>query len=152
MISVFERHKVLNARELKARCEINYEAYNKTINIEAQLMVLIANRYILPAAITYQGLVGQSVAAVKAAGGVGEQPKKLLDQLGTLIDELKSKSDTLAHDLEHAGAGSEEHAKYMRDRIVPAMVSLRETGDALEVIVPHGEWPLPTYREMLFIK
>jgi glutamine synthetase len=152
VVAVFERHKVLNARELKARCEINYEAYNKTINIEAQLMVLIANRYILPAAITYQGVVAQSVAAVKAAGGVGEQPKKLLDQLGTLIDELKSKSDTLAHDLEHAGAGAEEHAKYMRDRIVPAMVSLRETGDALEVLVPHGEWPLPTYREMLFIK
>jgi glutamine synthetase len=152
VISVFERHKVLNARELKARCEINYEAYNKTINIEAQLMVLIANRYILPAAIAYQGLVAQSVAAVKAAGSNGEQPKKLLDQLGILIDELKSKSDTLAHDLEHACASSEEHAKYMRDRIVPAMVSLRETGDALEVLVPHGEWPLPTYREMLFIK
>jgi glutamine synthetase len=152
VISVFERHKVLNARELKARCEINYEAYNKTINIEAQLMVLIANRYILPAAIAYQGLVAQSVAAVKAAGGNGEQPKKLLDQLGILIDELKSKSDTLAHDLEHACVRSEEHAKYMRDRIVPAMVSLRESGDALEVLVPHGEWPLPTYREMLFIK
>jgi glutamine synthetase len=152
VISVFEKHKVLNARELKARCEINYEAYNKTINIEAQLMVLIANRYILPAAITYQSLVAQSVAAVKAAGGNGEQPKKLLNQLGTLIDELKSKSDTLAHDLEHAGASAEEHAKYMRDRIVPAMVSLRESGDGLEVLVPHGEWPLPTYREMLFIK
>src|SRR5215213_9704292 len=152
VISVFERHKVLNARELKARCEINYEAYNKTINIEAQLMVLIANRYILPAAITYQGVVAQSVASVKAAGGVGEGPKKLLDQLGLLIDELKGKSDALAHDVEHAASSTEEHAKYMRDRIVPAMVSLRETGDALEVIVPHGEWPLPTYREMLFIK
>jgi glutamine synthetase len=152
VVAVFEKHKVLNARELRARCEINYEVYNKTINIEAQLMVLIANRYILPAAITYQGVVAQSVAAVKAAGGVGGQPKKLMDQLGTLIDELKSKSDTLAHDLEHAGAGAEEHAKFMRDRIVPAMVSLRETGDALEVLVPHGEWPLPTYREMLFIK
>ena len=71
VIAVFERHKVLNARELRARCEINYEAYNKTINIEAQLMVLIANRYILPAAIAYQGAVAQSVAAVKAAGGGG---------------------------------------------------------------------------------
>jgi glutamine synthetase len=152
VVKVFEKHKVLNARELKARCEINYEAYNKTINIEAQLMVLIANRYILPAAITYQGLVAQSVAAVKAAGGTGEQPKKLLDQLGVLIDELKSKSDALAHGLEHAATSTEEHAKYMRDCIVPAMGSLRETGDALEVLVPHGEWPLPTYREMLFIK
>ena len=58
VVKVFEKHKVLNARELKARCEINYEAYNKTINIEAQLMTLIANRYILPAAIDLPGAGG----------------------------------------------------------------------------------------------
>jgi glutamine synthetase len=40
----------------------------------------------------------------------------------------------------------------MRDTVVPAMAALRETGDALEGLVPHGAWPLPTYREMLFIK
>jgi glutamine synthetase len=152
VVRIFETHKVLNSRELKARCEINYEAYNKTINIEAQLMVLIANRYILPAAINYQGQVAQSVAAVKAAGSNGNQPRKLLDRLGVLIDDLKSKADAIAHDLEHNGGSAEEHARRMRDRIVPAMASLRETGDALEMLVPHGEWPLPTYREMLFIK
>jgi glutamine synthetase len=152
VVRIFEKHKVLTSRELKARCEINYEAYNKTINIEAQLMVLIANRYILPAAITYQGQVAQSVVAVKAAGSNGNQPRKLLDRLGVLIDDLKSKADAIAHDLEHNGGGAEEHARHMRDRIVPAMASLREAGDALEMLVPHGEWPLPTYREMLFIK
>jgi glutamine synthetase len=152
VVRIFETHKVLNSRELKARCEINYEAYNKTINIEAQLMVLIANRYILPAAINYQGQVAQSVAAVKAAGSNGNQPRKLVDRLGVLIDDLKGKADALAHDLEHNGSSAEEHARRMRDRIVPAMASLRETGDALEMLVPHGEWPLPTYREMLFIK
>jgi glutamine synthetase len=40
----------------------------------------------------------------------------------------------------------------MRDTVVPAMAALRETGDTLECVVPHATWPLPTYREMLFIK
>ena len=51
MVKAFEKFKVLTERELHARYEINLETYNKTINIEAQLMVLMANRYILPAAL-----------------------------------------------------------------------------------------------------
>ncbi len=152
VLKTFEKHKVLNERELKARTEINYEAYNKTINVEAQLMVLMANRYILPAALKYQTEVAQAVAAVQAAGGTSEQPKKLMGQLSTLIDVLKSKADDLAHKLEHGGSSSEDHAKYFRDTIVPSMQEIRDAGDALELLIPHGDWPLPTYREMLFIK
>ena len=152
VVKAFEKHKVLNDRELRARCEINFEQYNKTINIEGQLMVLIANRYILPAALKYQTAVAQAVAAVKAAGGSGDQPKKLLDELSVLIDKLKGQADELAHKLEHAGSNAEEHAKYFRDSVVPAMASIRDVGDALELLIPHGDWPLPTYREMLFIK
>ena len=40
----------------------------------------------------------------------------------------------------------------MRDTVVPAMDALREAGDQIELLVPHEIWPLPTYREMLFIK
>jgi glutamine synthetase len=152
VVKVFEKHKVLTLRELKARTEINFEAYNKTINVEAQLMVLLANRYIMPAALAYQTSVAQGVVAVKAAGGTCEQARKLLNQLGTLIDDLKCQADTLAHALEHNGGSADEHARHMRDTVVPRMAALREAGDALEVLVPHGEWPLPTYREMLFIK
>ncbi len=50
---------MLNERELKARYEVALEQYNKTINIEGQLMVLMANRYILPAAYSYQGQVAE---------------------------------------------------------------------------------------------
>jgi glutamine synthetase len=152
VVKAFEKHKVLNERELKARCEIMFEQYNKTINVEGQLTVLIANRYILPAALKYQTAVAQAVAAVKAAGVSSDQPKKLLDTLSGLIDQLKSQADDLAHKLEHAGSSAEEHAKYFRDNVVPAMASIREVGDALELLIPHGDWPLPTYREMLFIK
>src|SRR5262249_12895495 len=66
VVKMFETYKVLNERELHARYDVNLETYTKTINIEAQLMVLMANRYILPAALKYQKEIAESVAAVKA--------------------------------------------------------------------------------------
>ena len=80
-IKLLDRFKILNERETHARYEIFLENYNKTINIEGQLMVLMANRYILPAAFEYQKQIGQSVAAVKAGGGTSVQGKKLLGDL-----------------------------------------------------------------------
>src|SRR5436305_1903633 len=54
VLAAFEKYKVLNEREVRARFEIMVEQYIKTVNVEAQLMVLMANRYILPAALEYQ--------------------------------------------------------------------------------------------------
>ena len=67
-VALFEKYKILNERELHARYEIFLENYNKTINIEGQLMVLMANRYILPAALEYQKQIALSVGAVRAVG------------------------------------------------------------------------------------
>jgi glutamine synthetase len=68
------------------------------------------------------------------------------------VDALRTRTDKLAAALEHHDADLLRHAVFMRDKVVPAMASLRETGDALELVIPHALWPLPTYREMLFIK
>ena len=82
----------------------------------------------------------------------------LLETAGAYIDIVKLGWGTgvvtpnLAHKLEHTDGGADAHAKHMRDQIVPGMAKLRDAGDALEMLVPHGAWPLPTYREMLFIK
>jgi glutamine synthetase len=143
---------VLNARELHSRYDIMVETYNKTVNVEGQLMVLMANRYILPAAIEYQKQVAQSVAALKSAGATSAETKKLLGTITKLTDEFKRRTDKLKAALEHSAGDAVKHAKYMRDSVVPAMAALRQTGDSLEAVVPHGIWPLPTYREMLFIK
>jgi glutamine synthetase len=151
-VRLFTKYKILNERELHARYEVMVDTYNKTVNVEGQLMVLMANRYILPAAFEYQTQVGQSVAAVKAAGGKSVEGKKCLDALTKLTDEFKRRSDKLARALEHNGGSAEKHAKHYRDVVVPAMEKLRESGDALELVIPHEQWPLPTYREMLFIK
>jgi glutamine synthetase len=150
---LLDRFKILNERELHARYEIFLENYNKTVNIEGQLMVLMANRYILPAALEYQKQIGQSVAAVKAGGGRSGQAKKLLGTYTKLVDRLGLETQALAGLLDHSSNGSsEKHAKFMRDKIVPAMAKLRTTGDEIEVLTPHAIWPLPTYREMLFVK
>jgi glutamine synthetase len=152
-IALFTKYKILNERELHARYEIMVETYNKTINVEGQLMVLMANRYILPAAFDYQRQVAESVAAVKAAGGRSVEGKKTLDALVKLTDEFRKRTEKLSKALDHEGNGAaEKHAKHYRDAVVPAMAALRETGDELELMIPHGTWPLATYREMLFIK
>ena len=151
-IKLFETYKILNERELHARYKIMVETYNKTVNVEGQLMVLMANRYILPAAFDYQRQVAQSVAAVKSAGGKSDAGKKVLDWLTKKIDLFKERTDKLEKALAHEGPSSEKHAKHFRDIVVPAMAALRETGDELELEIPHESWPLATYREMLFIK
>jgi glutamine synthetase len=151
-IKVLDKYKILNEREVHARYEVFLENYNKTINVEGQLMVLIANRYILPAALEYQRAVASSVAAVKQAGGVSKEGKKLVGKIVKLVDAFRVQTDALAAQLEHGAPSAEKHAKFMRDKVVPAMGRLRDLGDQLEVVVPHATWPLPTYREMLFIK
>jgi glutamine synthetase len=151
-IKLLERFKILNEREVHARYEVFLENYNKTINIEGQLAVLMANRYILPAALDYQRQIGESVAAVKSGGGTSASGKKLLATYTKLVDRFKAQTEVLSAALEHNGGSAEKHAKYMRDKVVPAMAKLREVGDEIELLTPHASWPLPTYREMLFVK
>src|SRR6478736_3987900 len=152
VIGIFEKYKVLNERELHARYEIMVEQYNKTVNIEGQLMVLMANRYILPAVLEYQRQVASSVAAVKSAGSKSVEGKKTLDRLTKLVDKFKVQADKLENSLDHESPSAEKHAKHFRDAVIPSMTALRELGDELESMTPHELWPLATYREMLFIK
>jgi glutamine synthetase len=152
-VEAFERYGVLNEREMHARYEVNLEAYCKTVNIEAQLMVLMANRYILPASVRYQTTLAESAAALRAAGARSRGTVKTLKTVAKAIDELRDRADALERLLLAPNGGSvEKHARHFRDKVVPAMVRLRETGDALEVMVASDLWPFPTYREMLFVK
>jgi glutamine synthetase len=153
VVGAFEKYKVLNEREVRARYDIMVEQYIKTVNVEGQLMVLMANRYIVPSALEFQRKVAESVSAVKAAGSKSVEGKKMLDRLTKLADEFRRRTDKLQHALEHEANGSaEKHAKHFRDTVIPAMSALREAGDELELMIPHETWPLATYREMLFIK
>ena len=153
VIKAFDKYKVLSEREVRARYEIALEQYNKTINIEGQSMVLMGNRYILPAGLEYQGRLADIVTKTKAAGLECTEGKALLQQVCDLNCDFRRKIIALQHTLEHHGGdAAEAHAKHYRDKVVPAMAELREIGDQIETLVPQDLWPLPTYREMLFLK
>src|SRR5256712_10864781 len=96
-VGIFEKYKVLNEREVHARYDVMVETYNKSVNVEGQLMVLMANRYILPAALEYQKRVADSVAAVKSVGGKSVEGKKKLDRLTALSDDFKRRTAKIEH-------------------------------------------------------
>jgi glutamine synthetase len=152
-IELFEKYKVLSKRELESRYEIFSENYVKTINIEALTMLVMAKTMILPAALRYQAEVADAVAKTKAAGVDAAGQVAALEELTTTLTAFQSALtglDKAAH--HHPEGDAYAHAKYMRDAVIPAMVELRKLGDKLETIVADDLWPLPTYREMLFIK
>jgi glutamine synthetase len=140
-IRVFERYEVLSERELESRYEVSVEQYSTKLNIEAEVAASIARTMILPAAVRYLG-------ELKAAGVTAPAT-----ELKKLVDDLVKKLGTL----EKANAGHPaveglELAKYMRDKVIPAMDATREVADQLEKVVADDLWPLPKYSEMLFIK
>jgi glutamine synthetase len=152
-MALFTKYKVYSERELQSRFTILSENYVKTVNIEGQLTVMMARTMILPAALRYQTEVATAVNATKAAGVDNQAQAELLKSLTTTISDLQSAIATLDKALQHHGNGEPfEHAQYSRDKILPSMNAVRVLGDKLETVVADDLWPLPTYREMLFIK
>ena len=154
VVGLFEKYGVLNERELHARYEIMLETYNKTVNVEGQLMVLMANRYILPAAFRYQKELGESVVAVNAAGGEPSEGRNALDALTGLTNTFKRRTEALAAALEHEGNGSAADPRQALPRRRSCRRWRRSAKPATRSrsMIPHDLWPLATYREMLFVK
>jgi glutamine synthetase len=152
-IELFTKYKVYSERELQSRYAILSENYTKTINIEGQLTSMMARTMILPAALRYQAEVATAVNATKAAGVDNSSQLEFLKSLTASITELQMCTAALDKALGHHGDGEPfAHAKHMRDHVVPSMNKVRAAGDKLETMVADDHWPLPTYREMLFIK
>ncbi len=152
-IELFTKYKVYSERELVARHNIFSEKYAKEVTIEANMMVHMARTMILPAALRYQGEVATAVNATKAAGVDASAQMEHLKELTRTITEFQAALTELDQELHHTHAGDPySHAKSVRDNILPKMTQLRTYGDKLETLVADDLWPLPTYREMLFMK
>ena len=152
-VALFEKYKVLSAREIESRLEVSYEQYFKTINIEGETTAEIASTMILPAAVRYLHELGRAAAGLERAKHTGSGVASTIQQVGGLIDELRAALDTLVRENANLG-GDEVHEKahHMHDNIIPAMNAVRSVCDRLERVVPDDLWPLPRYREMLFIR
>ncbi|MGD9719990.1 MAG: glutamine synthetase III [Pirellulales bacterium] len=150
-IKLFEKYNVLSAREMHSRYEIYLERYCKDINMESQIALNMAKTMILPAVYRYQGELASTVAALKSAG---KTPRTgLLDTVTDLSGELEDKIAKLEAAMAHHGAADlAAEAKHFDGAVLPAMKAVRDVADKLECIVADDIWPLPSYREMLFIK
>ena len=152
-VELFGKYKVFTERELQARYTIFCESYVKTINIEANLMVSMAKTLVFPAALRYQAEVATAVNATKAAGVDNAAQLTHLKELTATITTLQSALAGLEKTHGHDSHGDPyDHAKQFRDGVLPKMVELRTVVDTLETMIADDLWPLPTYREMLFIK
>ncbi|WP_026912901.1 glutamine synthetase III [Patulibacter minatonensis] len=140
-IKLFERYEVLSEREIEARYDVLVEQYSAKLNIEAETCASMARTLILPAGIAQLSRV-ESVGLEKQAAEVRALVDTFYDKI-LHLEKLNATEGELA-DL--------EHAKFLRDEVLPAMESVRETADELEKIVADDLWPLPHYSEMLFIK
>jgi glutamine synthetase len=154
-LELFEKYGVLTAKEVESRTSIQFEAYCKAIAIEAQSALSIARTMVLPAAQKHQAVVAQSVAAVKSAGLAVPAQEKRLRSMTERIEHLLNAIDDLALAFEkteaHHGA-VRDHALAFRHDVVPAVARLRESCDILETMVDDSLWPLPKYRELLFLQ
>ena len=156
VVELFKKYKVLTAEEVAARQTIAYETYCKTINIEALLTATIAKQQILPAALKYQKAVADTIVSTKAAAKNASTAaaEGVLSELGELTGRLANAIEALEKihekaDDHHGDPGA--HAKAFRDKVIPAMNEVRAAADALENDVDDLLWPLPKYRELLFV-
>jgi glutamine synthetase len=152
-VELFAKYKVYSEKELTSRFNILSEAYVKTLDIEAKTAAMMAKTMILPAALKYQKEVGESIAAAKAAGAAVPAGLETFGTLVSSINELQLAIKNLEKAQGHHHEGDAYvHAKHMREHVFPALNAVRAAADALEGLVDDALWPLPTYREMLFIK
>ena len=152
-VKLFEKYGVLTEREVEAREEIAYDQYFKTVNIEGETTAEMAQTMVLPAAVRY---LNELLAAAERTKGLGLEPAgkhKVITKVNDLVNQLATALDELTTQNEELG-GEDVHSKahHMRDNIIPAMTKVRSVVDKLEKVLPDDVWPLPRYREMLFIR
>jgi glutamine synthetase len=152
-IELFTKYHVYTERELHSRFHILSEAYTKALAIEGKTALMMAKTMILPAALRYQKEVGESIAAAKAAGAGSAAAVEVFGTLVSAINEFVQATKTLEAAITHpCGSEPYEDAKFAREHVFPALNGIRECSDQLEMLIADDIWPLPTYREMLFIK
>jgi glutamine synthetase len=150
VVALFGKYNVLSEAELKSRQETYLEQYVLTLGVEANLVIRMARTIFFPAAMRYQGQLAKTCASLKA---IGRDFKMVaLEDVTTKLRSMQEAVDALEKLLAHEGGDTLAHAKYMCDKVLPAMNKVREYADALETVVADDLWPLPSYQEMLFIR
>lgn len=153
-VKLFGDFGVYTRSELNARAEIEYEAYAKSILVEARTMLDMAGKQIIPAVIRYSGDLARSLNEVRTACPEADLSvqTELVMEVSSLLAAMRAAMTEIQKAIGKAGVMSDmkERAHFCYDEMVPAMNRLREPSDRLEMIVDKEYWPFPSYGDMIF--
>lgn len=159
-IDMFARTGVLSKKEIEARNEVKWEMYTKKIQIESRVLGDLAINHIIPAAIRYQSLLLDNVYKIKElfkgdkSDRIASQDLASIESISEHVSAIKSGVATMVDARRKANRIDSEREKAIayHDEVAPQMETIRYHIDKLELMVDNEIWPLPKYRELLFIR
>jgi glutamine synthetase len=157
---LFKRAKVYNDREMEARTEVRYELYVKKVQIEARVLGDLAMNHILPTVLEYQTMLISNAQGLKNLYSAEEfkvlatRRLELIKEISERVDIIENKVNEMveARKLANNIEVEREKALAYANVIFPFFDEIRYHIDKLELIVDNEKWPLPKYRELLFIR
>ena len=159
-VEMFARTGVFSKLELEARNEVKWEMYTKKVQIEARVLGDLAINHIIPVATRYRSMLVDNVVKLKELfpGTKGAQivahDLETIEKIGTHLEIIKAETDRMIDARKDANRIDSEREKAIayHDNVVPPMEVIRRHIDKLELMVDNEMWPLPKYRELLFIR
>ena len=159
-IKMFESLSVMTKKELEARNEVKWETYTKKIQIEARVLGDLSMNHIIPVATSYQSQLRKNVENMVSVFPVDKAEKlnarniKIIEEIAERTSAIEKGVEELVNARKLANKIGDEHDKAIayHDTVAPKLDEIRYQIDKLELIVDDALWPLPKYRELLFIR
>ena len=154
---VFYNNNIYSERELEARHEIMLEDYVKKVQIEARILGYMCSTHILPAAVNYQNILIQNVSGLKALGLADDAFRSQLNILKVVSNHIQEINDNVeaminARKKANNVADLHERADIYCCEVKPFFEKIRYHADKLELTIDDKLWPLPKYRELLYLR
>jgi glutamine synthetase len=156
-IKMFNSVGVYSEKELEARNEVKWETYCKKIQIEARVIGRMAINHIIPTALAYQKKLLENIALMKQVFSADYETNAateiaIVKQISSLISDLRTRVDEMIEARKEANVITSEYEKAKAYYLIAeSLFGIRTLVDTLEEIVDNDMWPLPKYRELLFI-
>ncbi len=154
-VEMFTKTGVYTQKELEARNEVKWETYVKKVQIESRVMVRMAINHIIPAAIAYKtALMKELTLANELFGNLNScrTEVRVLERINKYVEEVGVKAQEMKEARKAANAIEGEYERALAyHEIAESLYALRKPIDKLEEVVDNKLWPLPKYRELLFI-
>jgi glutamine synthetase len=159
-VAMFEKTGVMTRKELEARNEVKWETYTKKIQIEARVLGDLVMNHIIPVATKYQcdlidnAYKTQKLFPAEKAAILSTKNIDLIEQIAGLNNFIEENVAQMIEARKVANRIESEREKAIayHDTVAPMLESIRQRIDQLELIIDDQMWPLPKYRELLFIR